>query len=528
MATLFILIGLLPSLLCELPAIPIELSKETTFIIEPLAGDGLPNYALAIQKLEKKGVTPEQNGAIPFWQGMGQCEMSDEEFERLAREIGLSFDSKVKPFVPLQDKATFQAIIEWLRETGRSSDEEELSTLADDYVAWVQSNPWTAKDVPPLAKWLADNDQALDLFVESSNMPQFYSPYPNLLVDRTVSVLEVQLQHVSGMRRVTQALMARAMYRVGKKDHQRAWYDCRSCIALGNHLASEHMLVNQLVAMSARRNGLGGTCVLLSQSNISSKLASLVFNDLIELNRPVDCSTALDHGERLMALDIVLRMSTGHLEDQALEEIDKDLAKIVKAGIDPNLSLRWINERYDRMVKSARIPNHKERVRTLGALADELEEEAEELTSMARLGGLSRTFRSNVVAEICFIHVFPALEMMGKTITEHEQFSMLTTIAAALAVHKAEHGHSPKELAELSPAILKDIPDDLYTDKPLHYKLTDDGYLLYSLFENETEDGGTDVEGEIRDGEWQDDNQEVEREKCDLVIRMPVVPRSKP
>ena len=185
MSTLLLLIGLLPSLLCELPATPIELSKETTFIIEPLAGDGLPNYALAIQEMESKGVTPEHNGAIPFWQAMGQYEMDDEQFDRLSDEIGLTRESIVKPLTPLEDKSTIQALVDWLRDTGKSSDDEELEKLAQEYVAWVQANPWTDKDVPPLGKWLAENEPALDLLVEASGKPEFYSPYPNLLADRT-------------------------------------------------------------------------------------------------------------------------------------------------------------------------------------------------------------------------------------------------------------------------------------------------------------------------------------------------------
>lgn len=75
---------------------------------------------------------------------------------------------------------------------------------------------------------------------------------------------------------------------------------------------------------------------------------------------------------------------------------------------------------------------------------------------------------------------------------------------------------------------MKEIPNDIYTDEPLRYKPMDEGFLLYSLFENEADDGATDVNGEIRNGEWQPDKQEIDREKCDLVIRIPVVLRPAP
>jgi hypothetical protein len=65
-------------------AIPVQLSKETTFITEPLAVDGLPNFALAIMEREKEGVTPENNGARLFWIAMGPeisgAKLDEEQF----------------------------------------------------------------------------------------------------------------------------------------------------------------------------------------------------------------------------------------------------------------------------------------------------------------------------------------------------------------------------------------------------------------------------------------------------------------
>jgi hypothetical protein len=528
MATLFILIGLLPCLLCELPAIPIRVSKETTFITEPLAGDGLPNYALAIQELEKKGVVPEQNGAIPFWQAMGQYQLSDEEFERLSREIGLSPDGKIKPLVPLDDESTIQAVKGWLRETGRSSDDEELEELADEYVAWVQTNPWTDEDVPPLAKWLTENEQALDQLVEASKKPQFYSPYPNLLVDRTVSVLDIQLQHVTGVRTAIRALMARAMYWIAQDDLGGAWSDCQACLAFSNHLTKSPFLVTHLVAIQARKSGLKAVCEILSRSNVSPALARKILEYAILLDSRINVSESFNFYARLQSLDYMLRMATDRLGGMRVEDKDKYMTKIVKAKFDLNLSLRWINEHYDRIVLTAKIEDGKERAKLFKELEDDFVEESERIEGLSKLGGLSHTFRSNAIGEISFMFTFPDLTLMGESLNHHDQFLDLAKIAAALAVYKAEHGHYPKELAELSPTLLKAIPDDLYIDKPLRYKPMGGGYLLYSLFENEIDDNATDVDGEIRDGEWQDETQEIEREKCDLVIRIPVVPRPKP
>ncbi len=47
--------------------------------------------------------------------------------------------------------------------------------------------------------------------------------------------------------------------------------------------------------------------------------------------------------------------------------------------------------------------------------------------------------------------------------------------------------------------------------------------VLYSLFENGLDDGGTDVSGDVIQGEWVDEQQEVDFVSAnDLVIRLPV------
>lgn len=110
----------------------------------------------------------------------------------------------------------------------------------------------------------------------------------------------------------------------------------------------------------------------------------------------------------------------------------------------------------------------------------------------------------------------------------NDQVTELTKIAAALAIYKCEEGQYPETLDSLAPRIVPMIPTDIFTEKPLQYRLVGKGFLLYSLYYDERDNGATDIYGEIRDGEWQRDQQDVDVENCDLVIRIPVVPRPKP
>jgi hypothetical protein len=83
----------------------------------------------------------------------------------------------------------------------------------------------------------------------------------------------------------------------------------------------------------------------------------------------------------------------------------------------------------------------------------------------------------------------------------------LIRVAVAIAGYKAEHGKYPDRLEDLAPAHIPELPLDRYTDKPLVYKKTDDGYLLYALGPNLKDDGGTSLDDD--------------RVNYDIVVRMP-------
>jgi hypothetical protein len=62
----------------------------------------------------------------------------------------------------------------------------------------------------------------------------------------------------------------------------------------------------------------------------------------------------------------------------------------------------------------------------------------------------------------------------------------------AILRHKEKSGKFPESLDELAEAgLLKTVPIDPFSDKPLVYRRTDDGFTLYSVGWNFVDDGGT-------------------------------------
>jgi hypothetical protein len=67
---------------------------------------------------------------------------------------------------------------------------------------------------------------------------------------------------------------------------------------------------------------------------------------------------------------------------------------------------------------------------------------------------------------------------------------MLVT-AIALERYKLRQGRYPTRLADMTPVILQEVPNDFMDGKPLRYGLRDDGtFLLYSVGEDGKDDGG--------------------------------------
>ena len=65
----------------------------------------------------------------------------------------------------------------------------------------------------------------------------------------------------------------------------------------------------------------------------------------------------------------------------------------------------------------------------------------------------------------------------------------LLIVELALANYRDEHGKYPRTLADLVPGELERLPNDPFSGKPLVYRLTDEGFRLYSVGPNGVDDG---------------------------------------
>ena len=94
------------------------------------------------------------------------------------------------------------------------------------------------------------------------------------------------------------------------------------------------------------------------------------------------------------------------------------------------------------------------------------------------------------IAEILVDLVVPAVRRSQAAVDRSAAGHRVLQVAFALAAYLRDHKAYPKALADLTPKYLGRVPDDLFTGKPLAYRPTETGFLLYSVGPNGTDDEG--------------------------------------
>ncbi len=168
------------------------------------------------------------------------------------------------------------------------------------------------------------------------------------------------------------------------------------------------------------------------------------------------------------------------------------------------------NQWYDRLASSLRQPDRAERKTALRQIDNDLKALKNNAASSGLLPSflLSKKARGKAIGDTLLILLMPATLKIQDSKDRGEQTERNLHVAFALAAYHAEHGRYPAKLDDLAPKYLATVPDDLFSGKALLYRLTDKGYLLYSVGVNGIDDGGRQF----------DDNPPGD----DLSVRMPL------
>jgi hypothetical protein len=541
----------------------ILVAPQTTVITAPLAAGGLPDFERYWRERAREGVTPENNAAVLLLPALWPAEFEPSQFAAVAAELGLKeIPSQADALVPVDDLATQSQIAAWLRErnVAKSKATEDANSpgettpagdpfapdpfiqAAEKVTDAAQVQPWTSEEIPPLAKWLAKNNEPLDKIVEAARRPRLYIPSPSLINNSPEMLIAVLLPGIQTNREVARSLPVRAMWHLGEGRPLEAWEDLLAVHRLARLLAQDgRTLVEQLVAIAISGVACDRTVTLLHHGKLTPEQARQVQRDLAALGPFRGMAASIGQCERLMGIDAVLHIASRKAPVAALtggggDELPSHLISVI--SIDWNHVLREMNRRYDKLEAAARLATWEDRSAAMEQLDQEFGQiSADFADSPARwLAALvSREQRSQLVSDVAAALLLPAISAACEAEDRGNMKLSLVQLAAALALHRAEQGAYPEKLESLVPGVLPQLPTEMFHSKPFIYYRDGEGYLLYSAGPNGVDDGGNNENLRVLRGQALDvldeshDEllQQIPRGSDDHAIRVPA-PKAAP
>ncbi len=475
----------------------ITVSKETTYVTEPVNEDGFVDLVTAINAIMSEGVTTETNAAALIFPALGPKPDGTQMSKRFFEELGVPY--------PAEEGNYFQTLPAYLRGKKPANSPEERDQLNEvqDNQGIAAERPWTRDEFPEIAAWVDAQEEPLKQILEGIQREHYYCPINTEAEKGTTGqmLIATLLPHIQTNRSITRVLACRAMLRASEGKTEEAWHDLMASYRFGRHASHDPFLISRLVGIAMESITNQAMVRFLEATNPDETLCQKYAADLETLPERSPMYQSIDLGERLMFLDIVamLAYQQGN-EDFAVGDVVPEFENVVKKGskinADWDLVLKNANQWYDRMVDAIKDKTYKEQLEAYQDIDDELVKIAKKRSAFSQvLIGLAiaakdKTATTNFISNTLVALILPAANQAAKAELRIQQRDENLKLTLALLAYRAREGEYPTELDALTPNDIKSLPQDLYTEESLTYSKTENGFLLYSFGENLEDDGG--------------------------------------
>ena len=456
----------------------VKISKETTYITEPLRPDGYPDYVAALNQRFSAGVTPENNSAVLFWKALGPAEIPQQIRGRFFAELGMP--------QPSEQGIYFACFSDYIRTTKPQASYEEQTRYREMLEASTM-RPWKAGQFPVVAEWLKDSERPLALVIEATKRPRFSDPVIPWKGDRTLHASLLGFEH---KQHVAKALAARAMLKLDEGKIAEAWGDLIACHRWARLVAQGLLSSDIAIANRIEHCAIVAEQAVARSTSLSPKVLTAMADDLDALPPLRSAKNAVCAGERLILLDATCMAVCDGWNTLYPYGCLCDANRLKDPGAvlgyffaNWNSVLRSENAWFDSLAEAGRKPVGRERVAAIRAVDNELWNKATGSFFFDQLG--YKIICSLLHGDVADFLIAEDCEYMNLT---------LTKLAFSLAAYRADHRDYPEKLGELVPKYAKTVPKDVFNDADLHYRRHYGGYLLYSVGINGKDDGGPSVD----------------------------------
>ncbi len=337
-----------------------------------------------------------------------------------------------------------------------------------------RTKPLSEETKALIADYLADNKKALELLHKGAAIG-----HCRYLTEFSYNMM--LLPHLSDIKTGARLLALEAVLHAEKGESQSAVGSLILSFSLANSLADEPIWVSQFVRIS---------CEGVSTSALERILNRVEVTDeqLIEISETLSVTETRARMRRGLAGDVVLGI--GLIRSAPAEEIQH----IDIAGRQPPTVPAIFVYRALGLVE-----------RDLLIYLDVMKQYAEvmelPLHERKRAAEVVQAKAGEVGGSHILFHVFcPSFAFAGGTTIELRGIGRLRVARTALGVerYRLASGKLPESLDELVPQYLEAIAKDPFDGEELRYKKLEQGFVVYSIGEDEIDDGGREKQGKAK------------------------------
>lgn len=507
----------------------LRIDQPTTHIVAPLDSEGFVDYVEAVNLRHGQGVDPEDNWEVVIRRAFGPLDWDTASDAEYYRRLGIA---------PVPNNSKDGKYFQALSDYGPNTSDERERRVAEYWK--MLEGPWRAEDLPQAASWLRTHSELLDRLVAGSHVSRCYIPYvmsaeahsakivakrrefrdfvremsksgdsgekfgtaivASLLGDafhRDVAPLSrwhtVDIRHQSV--EAGRFLRARANLRIGEGDVSGAQSDLLAIhriarlLCQGTHIDWDWGLGQEQMACH-------GAMHLLESGKLTQEASTAYLASLDALPPFPSAAEKTDVSARHHGLDAM--QYAARRRDQMLEATEggdthRELANAMER-VDWNEAMRLLNQQYDEYVAALQEPDSIKRM----ASADKLRPQRVNRANKAWLEELKKAAHENkdltpVVVDM-FIDryhpVFPKGELRAQA------YLMVIRASLAAVLYYKEHGAYPRAPNDLV-GRLGELPLDPLTGEPVRFRTTDDWFVVYSVGQNQVDEGGFDANGTV-------------------------------
>ncbi len=337
---------------------------------------------------------------------------------------------------------------------------------------------WAAEQHAAISDWLLDSEKMLD-YVEQGTQKSYY--WPQL----TGEMIAETIPELTWIKSCAFALGIRSQLYAAEGKHEPAFSDLVTCFRLADHLAGRRPIISQFSAFRIQDVAVGSAFRILKNSDVPPETLEH-FQRRIEQSLAEDTQTLDFEVERLFLLDSIQLMFTddgvgnGYIPEIVLRFPETIQSLFPDFTEQKKQALLKLNRRQTTILTN----------RFFNLLDDAAMMNAWQLQNNA--SGIKKELES-ITTQNAFISMFGPFPIKPLERASRMRTSLDALIGTlAILRYEAERGQLPSGLQMLvDEGYLETLPQDSFSDGPLVYKQTADGFILYSYGHDFDDDGGT-------------------------------------